>query len=52
MQRFTLNSEIHRGAHAQYGEAELDRHEAEVVHAEQDTNSIIDVDAAVATLLT
>ena len=49
---------VHRGdtiiviSYAQYDEADLERYEPRVVHVEQGTNSIIDVDAAVATLLT
>ena len=49
---------VHRGdtiiviSYAQYDEADLERYEPKVVHVEQGTNSIIDVDAAVATLLT
>src|SRR3954470_16286799 len=48
---------VHRGdtiiviSYAQYDEAELERYEPRVVHVAQDTNTIIDVDAAVATLL-
>jgi aspartate 1-decarboxylase len=48
---------VHRGdtiiviSYAQYDEAELDSYEPKVVHVEQSTNAIIDVDAAVATLL-
>ena len=48
---------VHRGdtiiviSYAQYDEADLERYEPRVVHVEQDTNNIIDVDAAVATLL-
>jgi aspartate 1-decarboxylase len=48
---------VHRGdtiiviSYAQYDEADLERYEPRVVHVQQDTNSIIDVDAAVATLL-
>jgi aspartate 1-decarboxylase len=48
---------VHRGdtiiviSYAQYDEAELARYEPTVVHVEQGSNSIIDVDAAVATLL-
>jgi aspartate 1-decarboxylase len=48
---------VHRGdtiiviSYAQYDEAELERYEPRVVHVQQGTNSIIDVDAAVATLL-
>ena len=49
---------VHRGdtiiviSYAQYDEADLERYEPRVVHVEKDTNTIIDVDAAVATLLT
>ena len=49
---------VHRGdtiiviSYAQYDAAELEAYEPRVVHVEQDTNTIIDVDAAVATLLT
>src|SRR3954454_13160189 len=49
---------VHRGdtiiviSYAQYHEADLERSEPRVVHVAQDTNTIIDVDAAVATLLT
>ncbi|MCW3001598.1 MAG: aspartate 1-decarboxylase [Conexibacter sp.] len=48
---------VHRGdtiiviSYGQYDEAELERYEPRVVHVQQGTNSIIDVDAAVATLL-
>lgn len=48
---------VHRGdtiiviSYAQYDEAELDSYEPVVVHVEKDTNRVIDVDAAVATLL-
>ncbi len=48
---------VHRGdtiiviSYAQYDSAELDSYEPKVVHVEQGTNTIIDVDAAVATLL-
>jgi aspartate 1-decarboxylase len=48
---------VHRGdtiiviSYGQYAEADLERYEPRVVHVQQDTNSIIDVDAAVATLL-
>ena len=35
-----------------YDEAELERHEARVVHVEAGTNAILDVDHAVASLLT
>ena len=49
---------VHRGdtiiviSYGQYDEADLERYEPKVVHVEQGTNTIIDVDAAVATLLT
>jgi aspartate 1-decarboxylase len=49
---------VHRGdtiiviSYGQYDEAGLERYEPRVVHVAQGTNSIIDVDAAVATLLT
>ena len=49
---------VHRGdtiiviSYGQYDEADLERYEPKVVHVEKDTNTIIDVDAAVATLLT
>src|SRR3954467_14244277 len=49
---------VHRGdpiiviSYAQSDAAELEAYEPRVVHVEQDTNTIIDVDAAVATLLT
>ena len=49
---------VHRGdtiiviSYGQYDEAELARYEPRVVHVEAGTNRIIDVDAAVATLLT
>src|SRR5512133_2717532 len=49
---------VHRGdtiivnSYAQYDEADLERYEPRVVHVAKDTNTIIDVDAAVATLLT
>ena len=49
---------VHRGdtiiviSYAQYDEADLEHYEPRVVHVEKDTNNIIDVDAAVATLLT
>src|SRR3712207_1475374 len=39
-------------SYAQYDEAELAEYEPKVVHVEDETNRIIDVDAAVATLLT
>lgn len=48
---------VHRGdtiiviSYAQYDEAELDSYEPVVVHVEKDSNRVIDVDAAVATLL-
>ena len=48
---------VHRGdtiiviSYAQYDEADLERYEPRVVHVEKNTNNIIDVDAAVATLL-
>lgn len=48
---------VHRGdtiiviSYAQYDAAELDSYEPKVVHVEQGSNTIIDVDAAVATLL-
>src|ERR1700741_4546412 len=48
---------VHRGdtiiviSYAQYDEADLERYEPRVVHVAKDTNTIIDVDAAVATLL-
>ncbi len=48
---------VHRGdtiiviSYAQYDEAELDAYEPVVVHVEKDTNRVIDIDAAVATLL-
>jgi aspartate 1-decarboxylase len=48
---------VHRGdtiiviSYAQYDEAELDAYEPTVVHVENTTNRIIDVDAEVATLL-
>jgi aspartate 1-decarboxylase len=49
---------VHRGdtiiviSYAQYGAAELERYEPTVVHVEAQTNRIITVDDAVATLLT
>ena len=49
---------VHRGdtiiviSYAQYDSAELRDHEPRVVHVEAATNSILDVDDAVATLLT
>ncbi len=48
---------VHRGdtiiviSYAQYDETEIDSYEPVVVHVEKDTNRVIDVDAAVATLL-
>jgi aspartate 1-decarboxylase len=48
---------VHRGdtiiviSYAQYDKADLEHYEPKVVHVEKGTNSIIDVDAAVATLL-
>ena len=48
---------VHRGdtiiviSYAQYDQADMERYEPRVVHVEQGTNRIIDVDAAVATLL-
>jgi aspartate 1-decarboxylase len=39
-------------SYAQYDAAELERHEARVVHVEAGTNAILDVDHEVATLLT
>ncbi|MCC2593768.1 aspartate 1-decarboxylase [Tessaracoccus sp. OS52] len=39
-------------SYGQYEVSELSRHEPVVVHVESGTNAIIDVDAAVATLLT
>ncbi len=39
-------------SYAQYDEAELEKYEPKVVHVEARTNRIIDVDDAVATLLT
>lgn len=48
---------VHRGdtiiviSYAQYDEAELDSYEPVVVHVEKHSNHVIDVDAAVATLL-
>ena len=38
-------------SYAQYDAADLERYEPKVVHVEKGTNAIIDVDAAVATLL-
>jgi len=49
---------VHRGdtiiviSYAQYDAAGLEGYEPRVVHVAKDTNTIIDVDAAVATLLT
>ena len=49
---------VHRGdtiiviSYGEYDRAELESYEPRVVHVERDTNRIIDVDAAVATLLT
>jgi aspartate 1-decarboxylase len=49
---------VHRGdtiiviSYAQYDSAELREHEPRVVHVEAGTNAILDVDDAVATLLT
>ena len=49
---------VHRGdtiiviSYASYEQADLERYVPTVVHVEQGTNTIIDVDAAVATLLT
>ena len=48
---------VHRGdtiiviSYAQYDETEIDSYEPVVVHVEKDANRVIDVDAAVATLL-
>jgi len=48
---------VHRGdtiiviSYAQYDAADMDSYEPKVVHVEKDTNTIIDIDAAVATLL-
>jgi aspartate 1-decarboxylase len=39
-------------SYAQYDEADLERYAPRVVHVEKGTNTIIDIDAAVATLLT
>jgi aspartate 1-decarboxylase len=39
-------------SYAQYDAAELERHEARVVHVEAGTNALLDVDHEVATLLT
>jgi aspartate 1-decarboxylase len=39
-------------SYADYNEAELETYEPRVVHVEKDTNTIIDVDAAVERLLT
>jgi aspartate 1-decarboxylase len=49
---------VHKGdtiiviSYGQYDEADLEHYEPTVVHVEKDTNRVIDVDAAVATLLT
>ncbi len=49
---------VHKGdtiiviSYGQYDEADLEQYEPTVVHVEKDTNRVIDVDAAVATLLT
>jgi aspartate 1-decarboxylase len=49
---------VHKGdtiiviSYGQYDEADLERYEPTVVHVEKDTNRVIDVDTAVATLLT
>ena len=49
---------VHRGdtviviSYAQYDEVDMERYEPRVVHVAKGTNTIIDVDAAVATLLT
>ena len=49
---------VHRGdtiiviSYAQYDKVDMETYEPTVVHVEKDTNRIIDVDAAVATLLT
>src|SRR3954465_998943 len=49
---------VHRGdtiiviSYASYDTAEMEHYEPRVVHVERETNDIIDVDAAVATLLT
>jgi len=49
---------VHKGdtiiviSYGQYDEADLESYEPTVVHVEKDTNKVIDVDAAVATLLT
>lgn len=49
---------VHKGdtiiviSYGQYDEADLEKYEPTVVHVEKDTNKVIDVDAAVATLLT
>jgi aspartate 1-decarboxylase len=49
---------VHRGdtiiviSYAQYDRAEIEDYEARVVHVEAGTNAIIDIDSAVATLLT
>jgi aspartate 1-decarboxylase len=48
---------VHRGdtiiiiSYAQYDEVDMEHYEPRVVHVEKDTNRIIDVNAAVATLL-
>lgn len=49
---------VHKGdtiiviSYGQYDEADLEHYEPTVVHVEKDTNRVIDVDTAVATLLT
>jgi len=49
---------VHKGdtiiviSYGQYDEADLEHYEPTVVHVEKDTNRVIDIDAAVATLLT
>ena len=49
---------VHRGdtiiviSYGQYDRTEMEHYEPRVVHVERETNDIIDVDAAVATLLT
>ena len=49
---------VHRGdtiiviSYAQYDRTEMEHYEPRVVHVERETNNIIDVDSAVATLLT
>lgn len=49
---------VHQGdtiiviSYGQYDEADLERYEPTVVHVEKGTNRVIDVDTAVATLLT